>query len=124
MQVLHYLPELEGLALPASTAIKALEILIEPFGTFDKAQAFWQDYPCVIVCLNPQDRVSTALGALSDELLHLVELAESSPEFTEQLPKDYQVSLTIINDEGNGLYLIRPNDMSFSTCLGEVISHA
>ena len=123
MQVIHHLPELEELAMPASTAIKLLELLIEPFGTFDKANAFWQAYPCVIVYSNSQDDLSAALGSLSDELLHLVELAETSPEFVEALPKGYQVSLTIINDEGNGLYLIRPTDKPFSVCLGGVISH-
>ncbi|MCH2058901.1 MAG: hypothetical protein MK214_20235 [Thalassotalea sp.] len=123
MQVIHHLPELEELAMPTNTAIKLLELLIEPFGTFDKANAFWQTYPCVIIYSSSQDNLSTTLASLSDELLHLVELAETSPEFVEPLPKGYQVSLTIINDEGNGLYLTRATDKPFSVCLGEVISH-
>ena len=36
------------------------------------------------------------------------------PEFVELLPKGYQLSLTIINDEGSGVYLIKPVGLNLS----------
>mgnify|MGYP000742302275 CR=1 FL=1 len=41
-----------------------------------------------------------------------VDLAETEPEFIEFLSASYQLSLTIINDEGNGLYLVKPDNLT------------
>ena len=111
MQILCAIPEVEELALPLCTAVNVLELLIEPFGTLDKAQQFWQEYPCTLVCMNKHDEVSTALSLVSDELLHVIEKAEREPEFIEFISDGYQLSLTITNDDGNGLYLIKPTSM-------------
>jgi len=111
MQILHAIPEIEELALPLSTAVNVLELLVEPFGTLDKASQFWQDYPCTLVCINKHDTPSTALASLSDELSHAIELAENEPEFVEFISSGYQLSLTITNDAGNGLYLVKPTEL-------------
>ncbi len=112
MQILNNVPEIEELSLPTVTAVNILELLIEPFGTLDKTRHFWQAYPCVLVCINHHETISTAVDSLSDELQHLIGLAETEPEFTEFLSGGYQLSLTIINDEGNGLYLVKPDDLT------------
>tara|TARA_R110001592_G_scaffold216230_2_gene469812 strand:- start:153 stop:539 length:387 start_codon:yes stop_codon:yes gene_type:complete len=112
MQILHNIPEIEGLALPVVVAVNVLEFLIEPFGTLDKARQFWQEYPCTLICISKQDTLSTMVDSLSDELQHLIGLAETEPEFIEFLSASYQLSLTIINDEGNGLYLVKPDNLT------------
>ena len=108
MQILYVIPEIKELALPLCTAVNVMELLIEPFGTLEKARQFWQGYPCTLVCINKHDTQSTVLASLSDELLHAIELAENEPEFVEFISSGYQLSLTITNDEGNGLYLVKP----------------
>jgi hypothetical protein len=112
MQILHAIPEIKELSLPPVTTVNVLELLIEPFGTLDKARQFWQEYPCVLVCINHHETISTVADSLSDELQHLIGLAETEPEFIEFLSGGYQLSLTIMNDEGNGLYLVKPDDLT------------
>jgi len=114
MQVLHYLPTVDELALPLSTATKVVENLVKPFGNLDDAKRYWHEYPCPLVCLNRQDKVVSAIASLDGFMKQFVELADSTPEFIEPLPHGYQLSLTIINDEGNGLYLIKPTDMNLA----------
>lgn len=114
MQILHFMPEIEDLALCQATAISIVEHLVEPFGTIQTAKDFWQEYPCVLVCLTEQDSAEALFNSLDDELLHLIKLANDTPEFTEPLPKGYELSLTIINDEGNGLYLVKPSAMQLT----------
>tara|TARA_R110001592_G_C13033657_1_gene738638 strand:+ start:745 stop:1161 length:417 start_codon:yes stop_codon:yes gene_type:complete len=112
MQILHNIPEVKELSLPTVTAVNVLELLIEPFGTLDKAHQFWHEYPCILICISKRDTLSTEVDSLSDELQDLIGLAETEPEFVEFLSGGYQLSLTIINDEGNGLYLVKPDNLT------------
>lgn len=114
MQILHFIPDIDDLALSKASAISAVELLIQPFGTIQATQEFWNNHPCTLVCLTEKDVPQTALASLDDTLLHLIELANNSPEFVEPLPKGYQLSLAIISDEGNGIYLIKPRDMNIT----------
>lgn len=111
MQILHFMPDIEELALSKVTAISVVEQLVEPFGTIQNAKKFWTDYPCILVCLTEQDDAESIFSSLTDELQHFIELAARTPEFMELLPKDYQLSLTITNDAGNGLYLVKPSSL-------------
>jgi hypothetical protein len=114
MQILHFMPDIDDLALSKASAISVIELLIQPFGTIQATQEFWHNYPCILVCLTEKDEPETALSSLDDTLLHLVELAEHSFEFVEPLPKGYQLSLAIISAEGSGIYLIKPRDMNIT----------
>jgi hypothetical protein len=114
MQVLHYLPTMEELALPLSTAIKVVEKLVEPFGNLGDAETYWSEYPSPIFIITGQDKVASAIASLDGFMQHFIELADTNPEFVELLPKGYQLSLTIINDEGSGVYLIKPVGLNLS----------
>lgn len=114
MQVLHYLPTIEELALPLSTAVKVVENLVEPFGNLSNAEAYWSEYPSPIFIITGQDKVASAIASLDGFMQHFIELADANPEFIEPLPKGYQLSLTIINDEGSGVYLIKPVGLNLS----------
>ena len=114
MQILHLMPEIETLALPTPTAISVVEYLVEPFGTIQNAKQFWCEYPCILICLTEEDSAETVLNSLNDELYHYLTIADDTPEFTEPLPKGYQLSLAITHDAGNGLYLVKPSTLSLS----------
>jgi hypothetical protein len=111
MQILHYLPSENQLILDNEAAQSMVGLLIEPFCTRDKAKEFWEEYPSIIVVLNRNDDVENCLKQLSDATRLFVETAEINPEFIEYLPDNYQLSLTITSDSGNGLYLIKPTNM-------------
>lgn len=108
MQILHHLPSENQLILDNHVAQSVVEHLIRPFNSRDDAKAFWDEYPSTIVVLNGNDDAEKALDCLDDITRHFVEQAEITPEFIEVLPNNYQLSLTIISDSGNGLYLIKP----------------
>lgn len=114
MQILHFMPDIDDLALSKASAISVIELLIQPFGSIQVTQEFWHNYPCILVCLTEKDLPQAAFGSLDDSLLHLIELADNSPEFVEPLPKGYQLSLAIISNEGSGIYLIKPRDMNIT----------
>ena len=113
MQILHYLPSENQLILDNHIAQALVDLLVVPFGTREKAKEFWQEYPSTIVVLNQNDNVETCLKQLSDVTRLFVETAHVNPEFIENLPDSYQLSLAITSDSGNGLYLIKPASMAF-----------
>lgn len=114
MQVINYLPSANQLALAHFTAQCAVDLLVEPFGTISDAQDFWREYSSVVICFNRQDDLVAAMNALDDVTRHFIEQAELNPEFVESLADGYQLSLTITNDMGTGLYLIKPKELSIN----------
>jgi hypothetical protein len=113
MQILHYLPSENQLILDNLAAQAMVDLLIVPFGTREKAKEFWQEYPSTIVVFNRNDNVEQCLKQLSDVTRLFVETAHFNPEFIEDLPDSYRLSLAITSDSGNGLYLIKPASMAF-----------
>tara|TARA_R110001592_G_scaffold204892_5_gene455208 strand:- start:1296 stop:1658 length:363 start_codon:yes stop_codon:yes gene_type:complete len=111
MQVINYLPIAEQLALVRFIAQSAIDLLVEPFGTISGARDFWHEYPSVVICFNRQDDLPAAMNTFDDVTRHFIEQAELNPEFVEDLGDGYQLSLTITNDMGTGLYLIKPKEL-------------
>ncbi|MCJ8320962.1 MAG: hypothetical protein HRT52_11710 [Colwellia sp.] len=111
MQVINYLPIAEQLALERFTAQCVVDLLVEPFGTASAARIFWREYSSVIICFNRQDDLPAALNIFDDVTRQFIEEAELNPEFVENLADGYQLSLTITNDMGTGLYLIKPKEL-------------
>jgi hypothetical protein len=120
MQILHYLPTENQLILDNATAQAVVDLLVEPFGTLKEAKAFWEAYPSTIVILNINDELKKVLGTLDNINRHFIEQAETTPEFIEMLPNNYQLSLTLTSDYGNGFYLVKPCEMQLTQ---ENISH-
>ena len=128
MQLINVLPTPEQLALPPNVAKRVVELLIEPFGAIENAQAFWQENTTHLVILTPADN-EISLKSLSELTQSLVIAANDNPEFVEvlstidqpsQSQEQYQLSLIVYTDSGNGLYLVKPVDMEFSTSSTEV----
>jgi hypothetical protein len=111
MQVINYLPIAEQLALEHFTAQCVVDLLVEPFGTISDARDFWREYSSVIICFNRQDDLPAAMNVFDDATHDFIEKAEINPEFVENLADGYQLSLTITNDMGTGLYLIKPKEL-------------
>ncbi len=119
MQILHYLPTQQQLALNSTVAQCVIDLLLEPFGTRLAAIKFWQDYPSKIIVFDPDDDAHKSLACLDDVTRYFIEQAESAPEFIENLPEDYQLLLTITDDgSGKGLYLIKPTYLQLSKSNG------
>lgn len=128
MQLINVLPTPEQLALPPNVAKRVVELLIEPFGIIESAQAYWQENITHLVILTPAD-IDTSLKSLSDLTQSLVVAANNNPEFVEvistdnqpsDLQKQYQLSLVVYTDAGNGLYLVKPVDFELSALSAEV----
>jgi len=111
MQLINYLPSANQLTLAHYTAQCAVDLLLEPFGTINDARDFWREYPSVIICFNRRDDLASAMSAFDDVTRHFIEQAELNPEIIEDLADGYQLSLTITNDMGTGLYLIKPKEL-------------
>ncbi len=112
MQVIDYLPDATKLALPQAASNSLMELLIEPFGDVKTAHDFWSEYPSRIICLEAHEDMKFITSTLSDVLCQLIEDRTLSPEFTEDLPSNYQCQLFITSDEGNGIYLIKPTALN------------
>jgi hypothetical protein len=111
MQILHYLPTQQQLALNPVVAQSVVDLLIEPFGSREKAIEFWVHYASKIVVLDQYDDDPQSLASLDDITRHFIKQAESMPEFIESLPDNYHLLLTITDDSGKALYLIKPVNM-------------
>lgn len=114
MQILHYLPTQQQLALNPVVAQCVVDLLLEPFGSRVQAIEFWRDYTSTIVVFDPDDDAHKSLACLDDVTRYFIERSEHLPEFIESLPDGYQLSLTITDDEGRGLYLIKPANLDLS----------
>lgn len=128
MQLINVLPTPEQLALPPNVAKRVVELLIEPFGVIESAKAYWQENTTHLVILTPTD-IDTSLKLLSNLTQSLVIAANNNPEFVEvistdnkpsDLQKQYQLSLVVYADAGNGLYLVKPVDFELSALSAEV----
>jgi hypothetical protein len=112
MQVIDHLPDASQLALPNDVANSLIALLIEPFGDVETARDFWSEYPSRIICLGTHEDMKFIANTLTDVLCQLIEDRTLSPEFTEDLPSNYQCQLFITSDEGTGIYLIKPASLN------------
>jgi len=113
MQLINYFPDDNELQLPLAVAKRAIELFIEPFGTQEEAQLYWQSGQTKLLIINNSNAVDLLPTSLTPELFQQVDDAINNPEFVEALSDDYALSLTIHSADGNGLYVIRPLDIEF-----------
>jgi len=117
MQLITHWSEISNLPIPHQVQRELLKLLIEPFYNEPKAEHFWQTYGNSLVLFSSDDTIeSFALSydkssdveseRIPEELRNKINFSLSYPEFTDSLPQDYKLSLTIMNDEGTGCYLL------------------
>lgn len=105
MQIINHWPEEHELALTEEVKIALFNHLIEPFGDEFEAKEFWSEYPSMLFIISESDDLET-LNNFDDVVQQQVEFALANPEYSESLTNLYTVSLSIINDEGSGIYLV------------------
>jgi hypothetical protein len=113
MQLLNYLPSAQDLLLPPPVINKLITLLIEPFGAKETALAFWIEDQTRLLIITKASDLQTIKTSLSPSVLQQVDDAFSNPEFIEDLPEQYALSLTVFSDEGHGLYVLRPSELTF-----------
>lgn len=113
MQLLNYLPSTSDLVLPDAIANKAIDLLLEPFESKADALAFWSDGSTQLLIMTTANDLKVIQQTLDPSIKQQIYDACNNPEFTEPLPNDYVLSLTIHSSDGNGLYVIRPSALTF-----------
>jgi len=92
--------------LPHSKAVRSalLKELVAPFGSAEKTNAFWKEYPTELFALLPNEDIELFLQRSAD-VFELFECAE----FITHLGDNWYVALAITSQEGAGCYLLFPH---------------
>jgi hypothetical protein len=107
MQKITSWSQLEKLALPSTLTTQIKSHLLIPFDNVKEAEELWSELNCQLWFLTaeddqPQDEVTR------NQLTHAV----SNPEWEELIGEEYILTLTIVCDDGQGLYLLFHKDLS------------
>lgn len=110
MQIFQIWPDtIEG--IPKSLESQLKSHLIEPFENDEHvAQEYWQQCLSTLIILDAEDSIS----AMNEESKKLIKFARDYLEYQDALTDEYQINLSIVDDEGAGLYLVYPNGFDFS----------
>ena len=108
MQYINHWPDMSELALLETVAQDLQHRLLEPFDSEDEAKEFWDETSSTVIILNPTDTIEELHR---DPLWNQIEFALTYPEYTVPLKMGYQLSVTIVNDSGAGIYLVVPPDL-------------
>lgn len=104
MQIINHWPSNE-LAVSREVKEALCEQLLMPFSNTQEANSFWeQSHTCLIVI--EQDDSQSLIQSLGGTLTNLISSAVDCYEYKETLAPHYQLSLSIISDEGTGVYLL------------------
>lgn len=114
MQVIQSWRELKALKKPKVLVSALLNHLIEPFGDEVSTREFWDECPCTVFIFDPKDS-KEFLPQIEESQRAQIEFALTYPEYIEPLTDDYIISLTIVNDEGAGVYLVISNQSDLAT---------
>jgi hypothetical protein len=82
-------------------------ILTAPFNSPDEADQLWAELNCQLWHITDLNNLPTD-QLTQNQLLHSIE----SPEWIESLDSDTQMSLTVVGDDGQGLYLLLSNHIT------------
>lgn len=117
MQLINHWPASSNLALPETIKKALLTHLIEPFGDNHSARSFWSEYPSLIIIIDELDTINS-LNKLSESIQEQIKFAITNPEYTDELGMGYTVKLSIISDDGTGMYLVSHSNNQLIQRLG------
>ncbi|MEA9434069.1 hypothetical protein [Aeromonas caviae] len=86
-----------------------MEQIIEPFSSVEEARAFWDATGCSLVIIERGDSVSE-FQVLPQHIQNQVMFGLRYPEQELAISEDWRLLLTILNDEGAGIYLLIHSD--------------
>ncbi|MGL6590550.1 hypothetical protein ACSZOL_14945 [Aeromonas hydrophila] len=98
-----------------------MEQIIEPFSSVEEARAFWDTTGCSLVIIELGDSVSE-FQVLPQHTQNQVIFGLRYPEQELSISEDWRLLLTILNDEGAGIYLLIHSDAPLNTTL-EAMHH-
>ncbi|MCW8195722.1 hypothetical protein F6455_13080 [Proteobacteria bacterium 005FR1] len=107
MRITHAWPGSVDLGLSEDSRLHLMEALVSPFPTEAEAKAFWDDYGGCLVVLDPSD-CPPQLPGLSFQEARQIEMTLKHPDFTEPIGDTHLAFVSIVNDEGAGLFLLTP----------------
>jgi len=109
MQYINHWPDISKLALPEAVSQNLYRQLLEPFDSEADAKEFWDETSSTLITLDPTDSITSLK---QDSSWSQIEFALTYPEYTAPLSLGYQLSVTIVNDSGAGIYLVIPPELS------------
>lgn len=109
MQYINHWPDEAEISLTKTVAQDLYGQLLEPFDSDRDAKEFWKETTSTLIILNPSDSISHLQGS---DTWPQIEFALTYPEYTVPLSMDYQLSVTIVNDSGSGIFLVIPPELS------------
>jgi len=118
MQLINHWPASSNLALPEAIKQSLLKHLITPFGDDENtAASFWSEYPSTIIIIEKSD-TDDLLSKLSESTQEQIKFAITNPEYSDELGMGYTVKLSIISDDGAGMYLVSHSNNQLIQRLG------
>ena len=109
MQYIDHWPDEAELLLPEPVVQDLYGQLLEPFDSEGDAQEFWNETSSTVIILGPTDSIN---DLHRDPLWNQIEFALTYPEYTVPLSMGYQLSVTIVNDSGSGIFLLIPPELT------------
>mgnify|MGYP003384749312 CR=1 FL=1 len=100
---------LDTLTIDSTVATAVQHYLLEPFANESEARQFWNDTATQFIYIAATDTAGT-LGKLCQPLRQRIAHSLNYPEHSFTLLPPYELSLSILSDDGAGVYLLRHRD--------------
>jgi len=109
MQVLTKWSDIQSINIPENTIVLLIQHLIEPFGSEQATQAYWNEYQTVVYLIEDNDTIED-FKQWEQPIKEALVFIFSYPEYQDDLNEEYQIKLAIISDAGSGIYCIHQTD--------------
>jgi len=107
MQKVSTISAIPTLLITTELIEQVTTMITEPFNTLDEAEEIWSELQCQLWHIDNLNNLPTDQPTL-DRLLHSID----NIEWIESLDSQTQLSLTIVGDDGQGLYLLLSNNIA------------
>ncbi|MEH6638667.1 MAG: hypothetical protein V7717_05295 [Porticoccaceae bacterium] len=111
------------LSINETTATLLETYLLEPFANATQAKLFWRDTATQLIHIEADDTAAT-LVTLSKPLQRRIIHSLSYPEHSFPMGTPYELTLSILSDDGAGVYLLAHADNGLVAGLREVVKEA
>ena len=107
MKQITTIPDISTLLITTELIEQVTAILTTPFNSPDEAEQLWTELNCQLWHITDLNSLPTD-QLTRDKLLRAID----NIEWIESLDSDTQLSLTIVGDDGQGLYLLLSNNIT------------
>jgi len=117
MQITDAWP-LDTLKIEPAVAAALHDYLLEPFANEREARQFWKDTATQFIYIADTDTADT-LAKLCQPLRQRIAHSLNYPEHSFTLLQPFELSLSILSDDGAGVYLLRHRDSGLVAAMRE-----